>query len=127
MDVDVKMLDRWHRERGFLSCGYHYVIKRNGAVEIGRAEADAGAHCQGYNFSSIGVCLVGGLGADGKISEVNYTEKQWEALKALLFDLEKRYPQAKVYGHNNFTKGKTCPNFDVPAWWQRIKSGSGTL
>ena len=36
MDVDAKEIDRWHRARGFLKIGYHFVIKRDGTKEIGR-------------------------------------------------------------------------------------------
>ena len=35
-DIDVKTIDAWHKERGFDKIGYHYVIKRNGNVNVVR-------------------------------------------------------------------------------------------
>ena len=37
MDVGAKEIREWHKERGFEDIGYHYVIRRTGVVEIGRA------------------------------------------------------------------------------------------
>ena len=62
MDVGVKEIDQWHRARGFSGgVGYHYVIRRDGTLEHGRAEAAVGAHVEGYNHNSVGVCLGGGV------------------------------------------------------------------
>ena len=37
---------------------------------------------------------------------------------AELDDLKKDYPIAKVRGHTDFDKGKTCPNFDAGKWYE---------
>jgi hypothetical protein len=52
-------IERWHRERGFSSIGYHYVVRRDGSIEPGRPLQQAGAHCRGYNRHSIGICYEG--------------------------------------------------------------------
>lgn len=42
--------------------GYHYCIElidKEYEVLIGRPEDVAGAHCQGMNFNSIGICFIG--------------------------------------------------------------------
>ena len=36
MHVDAKIIDKWHKERGWSGIGYHYVIKRDGQIELGR-------------------------------------------------------------------------------------------
>ena len=60
-------IDSWHRERGFhLGIGYHYVIRRDGAIEPGRPEWMVGAHCKNHNAHSIGVCYEGGLDIRGQ-------------------------------------------------------------
>lgn len=56
-DVTAAQIDQWHRQRGFKSIGYHYVIRLDGSVEVGRNETAIGAHCSGHNRSSIGICL----------------------------------------------------------------------
>ena len=33
-DYTVEDIDRWHRERGFDCIGYHYVIYRDGSVNL---------------------------------------------------------------------------------------------
>lgn len=121
MDIDAKEIDRWHRRNGWLMIGYHYVIKRDGCVQIGREEDVIGAHVSGHNDDSVGICMVGGVNDAGK-AEQNFTTDQYESLAALLYSLEKKYPQAQVSGHRDWTSHKECPSFDVRSWWNKQKS-----
>lgn len=118
-DIGVEEIRRWHLERGFKDIGYHYVIRRDGSIESGRPEWNVGAHAKGYNASSIGVCLVGGLDNEGR-PEPNYTPQQWSSLARLVRDLHNRCPNADIIGHNNVA-AKDCPCFDVRAWWKNIQ------
>lgn len=122
MDIGVKEIDRWHRDRGFLKIGYHFVIRRNGAVEMGRTLNQVGAHIEGFNSSSIGVCLVGGVDATKQMKpENNYTPAQFKALRVLLKDLALKFPNALVQGHCDFPQvAKSCPCFSVRDW---LKTG----
>ena len=65
-DFTVADITRWHKERGFRTIGYHYVVYRDGTVHKGRPVEQIGAHCEGHNKNSIGVCYIGGLMADEK-------------------------------------------------------------
>ena len=65
-DFTVADITRWHKERGFRTIGYHYVVYRDGTVHKGRPVEQIGAHCEGHNKDSISVCYIGGLMADGK-------------------------------------------------------------
>ena len=65
-DFTVADITRWHKERGFRTIGYHYVVYRDGTVHKGRPVEQIGAHCEGHNKDSIGVCYIGGLMTDGK-------------------------------------------------------------
>lgn len=121
MDIGVSTIRRWHRAKGWLDVGYHYVIKRDGTVENGRPENQNGAHARGHNHDSIGICLIGGKGADGG-DETNFTEVQMNALDELIETLLVSFPDAGVIGHNDLTDKKTCPTFDVKAWWQGARS-----
>ncbi len=98
----------WHLANGWDGIGYHRVILEDGKVENGRPLYWVGSHAYGYNSKSIGICLIG----DGI-----YTHKQFAALRTLIFKLLDRSPQAKVIGHCDIDSGKTCPQFDVKAWW----------
>ena len=105
-----------HRQRGFLRIGYHFVIRRDGHIEKGRPVADVGAHVEGHNANSIGVCMVGGLTPDMK-PQNNYTPQQWGTLIALVKSLKQDYPAAAVVGHRDIPNvHKDCPCFDVKTW-----------
>lgn len=115
MDIGVEEIDQWHKARGWDSCGYHYVIRRNGKVEYGRDENEVGAHAYGHNHNSLGVCLVGGK------PDCNYTAAQWKALEELVWDLMSDYPDAVVLGHRDVSR-KDCPMFDARAWVKSLTS-----
>lgn len=114
MDVGVREIRQWHKERGFLDIGYHFVIRRNGTIEDGRDVNQVGAHTVGQNDTSVGVCLVGGV--DDKLQpQANFTPQQMDTLRKLLGDLKVMFPQAVVKGHRDFA-AKACPSFDVKRW-----------
>ena len=116
MDVDIKTIDRWHRERGFLSAGYNFHIKRDGTKEVGRGLMEAGAHAKGYNHKSIGIAMAGGSAEiDATIPENNFTPEQWATLYNLIVDLKESFPDAKIIGHNEISS-KACPSFNVQEW-----------
>lgn len=118
--ITANVIDAWHRQRGWLMIGYHYVIEVDGLVVPGRPESMVGAHCRGQNEHSIGVCLVG---------YDRFTTAQWHGLNRLLVDLLERYKDADVVGHRDLSPDedkdgviikhewlKTCPGFDVKDW-----------
>jgi N-acetylmuramoyl-L-alanine amidase len=110
--VTVKEVDIWHRRRGFAGIGYHYLIGLGGETGRGRNVELAGAHCEGQNAHSIGVCYAGGLAKDGKTARDTRTPAQKAALIALVRKLKKTYPGATVHGHREFA-AKACPCFDA--------------
>lgn len=120
MDIGAKEIDRWHRAKGWLGIGYHFVIRRSGEVEVGRDLNTAGAHARGHNRYSVGICLVGGLAEGGDPNkgpfEANFTDKQWSTLDYLIFRMETLYPDARTIGHRDVDPHKACPCFDVAEW-----------
>jgi len=116
MEIGVKEIDRWHRQRGWLGCGYHLVINRAGEIEHGRDITTPGAHVYGYNHESIGICLVGGMNKLTREPEENFNDGQFLQLKGLLTNLQEQFPKAEVVGHNELNSHKACPSFDVQAW-----------
>ena len=105
-------IDSWHRERGFTSIGYHYVIlngmlspyKRHnyfdGHIETGRPLDDdsdmeldeKGAHAFGYN-NAVGICLIGLSGT--------FTESQLRALTHLVRRLKGQFKDVNVMQHSD--------------------------
>lgn len=109
-------IDRWHREKGWESIGYHFVITLDGSIEPGRPVEEAGAHVQGHNANSIGICLVGGVDATGTPA-ATFNERQYDALALVLHGLRAQFPTSRILGHRDFPKvAKACPSFDVKAW-----------
>ena len=112
----AKDIDKWHKERGFNGIGYHYVIRRDGTIELGRPEWMIGAHChvagQNHNKYSIGVCYEGGLDIRGQPADTR-TEAQRLTMRRLLEELHERYPRAMIVGHHDLYPPKPCPCFDV--------------
>lgn len=111
-DFTISDIDRWHRERGFIGIGYHYVVYRDGSYHRGRHIERAGAHCLGHNARSIGICYVGGCAADGHTPKDTRTEAQKRTLLTLLRVMRARYPKARICGHRDFAN-KACPCFDA--------------
>ena len=113
----VRIIDHWHRQRGWNGIGYHYVITNgvlesgekyrtynDGLIQEGRDIDKTGAHCKGKNTGSIGICLIG---------KHTFTAKQlYESLPGLLRGLMaiNLLSVDQIYGHFEFSDYKTCPN-----------------
>lgn len=131
-------IDAMHRQRGFHrqaaaitryktvlghelpSIGYHYVIELDGSLKPGRHPEEIGAHVQGSNSKTLGVCLIG---------TDRFTLDQWATLRNLIANLKQQYPTASVLGHRDYSPDldgdgvvernewlKICPGFDVKTW-----------
>lgn len=103
-EVAVEEIRQWHLDRGWSDIGYHYVIYRDGTVAPGRKVEAIGAHCRGYNASSIGTCLIG---------RDTFTDEQFKALNNLHSTFRNIFKHIEAFGHRDFDKKKTCPNFEV--------------
>lgn len=148
----AQVIDEWHQARSFKrvafakashnphlhAIGYHYVIDIDGAILTGRSLNETGAHAQGFNRMSIGICLIGGAEREGR-----FTPAQWKALAALTralaakFNIPLAMPERLnnqtirdgVCGHRDLSPDrngngliepfewlKTCPGFSVESW-----------
>jgi len=144
-------IDIMHKARGFKRdnqarrafnivlghIGYHFVIDINGKVETGRGIEEVGAHVQGSNSHSVGICLIG---------TSKFSDEQCSALKQLILDLVSKISGHEVHttascmttlkdmgisikGHRDYSPDlngdgviqrtewiKTCPGFSVAQW-----------
>lgn len=116
---DVIDIRRWHRQQGWSDVGYHYIVLRDGTLQEGRPVNQVGAHCQGHNSHSIGVCYIGGVATDGVTPKDTRTQAQRDALRALMVELRRIYPSARIYGHRDFAR-KACPSFDARSEYKDI-------
>lgn len=121
--------------------GYHFVIELDGTIKAGRGLEEIGAHVQGSNAKSIGICMVG---------TDKFTKAQWMALRECLINMASKIlgrtimtadsmlqsfkdVGISIKGHRDYSPDlngngkiernewiKTCPGFDVADW---IKTG----
>lgn len=101
----AKDIDRWHKEKGWKGIGYHYYIRRTGLIEIGRGEKEIGAHTEGFNKDSLGICFEGSYFP---------TISQFLSLITLYrqFFMTYKITHRDWYGHNEFSN-KSCPGFGM--------------
>ena len=120
-DIGAAEIRAWHvQQNNWADIGYHYVITRNGLIEMGRPALLAGAHTRGHNEDSIGVCLIGGMDEDDRTPVFNFTRSQMDALTKLVEELLIDSPFAKIHGHNEFDAGKECPCFNVQEYFKGL-------
>lgn len=113
-------IDNWHRKKHWKGIGYHYVVRRDGSVELGRPLAEPGAHVVGHNRYSIGICYEGGLDANGEEADTR-TPEQVKALRQLVEQLHEVFPKALIVGHHDLNPGKPCPCFDAVAEYRDLQ------
>jgi len=116
---DASRIDKWHRDRGWSGIGYHYVILLDGTIEYGRDIEKTGAHTLGQNTGSIGICYIGGMDKEMKSSKDTRTDAQKDSLLLLLKTLKRFHPDAKIYGHRDFSS-KSCPSFDAKTEYENL-------
>ena len=107
-------IDKWHRQRGFLKIGYHYVIDIDGTIEQGRPEPEIGAHCTSHNSHSIGICYIGGMNKTMKKAKDTRTLPQKQALYVIVDTLLITYGLTldDVHCHYEYAD-KACPSFKI--------------
>jgi len=116
MDIGVEKIKHWHVvENGWDDIGYHYVIKRDGTLEVGREEHRTGSHARAVNGTSIGICMIGGSNKEGAW-ENNFLPEQFDTLKQILETLKDKYDIKKIIGHYEVDDKKKCPSFNVKEW-----------
>lgn len=109
---DVEDIRRWHKAKGWSDIGYHYLIKIDGTIEVGRSVEIPGAHAYGFNSGSIGIVYVGGMDSEMKAPKDTRTSAQKQSFGQLLWALKEEFPHAKIIGHRDVSS-KACPSFDA--------------
>ena len=134
--VDVTYHDSCHLRKGLgvhtqprellqANPGYHYVVAPDGKITQLLDEEKISNGVKGFNSVTVNVAYIGGIGADGKATD-NRTDEQKKSLRQLLANLKKKYPEAVIQGHRDFSPDankngriephewvKMCPCFDA--------------
>lgn len=107
--ADVQTIHKWHLGRGWAGIGYNFYIRKDGSVYQGRGWDKVGAHCSGYNSTSIGICFEGNYEVESDMPAAQYN-----AGVALIAEALAKYPTiTEVCGHKSH--GSTaCPGKYFP-------------
>lgn len=100
----------WHRANGWTGIGYHFFVRKDGTIYRGRPINVVGAHVQGMNSCSVGICAEG----DYHTKEKTMPQAQKKSIIELCQYLKKNYyPNAKIVGHREIGDSN-CPGRYYP-------------
>jgi hypothetical protein len=81
-------------KKKWFKIGYHFVIDNKGLIYQTRELYEVGAHVFGFNFNSIGICLIGNFNIDEP------TDLQVKSLKNLIIELKNiNNDSFEIFGH----------------------------
>lgn len=104
----AKQVDEWHKSNGWSGIGYHFFVRKDGSVYRGRPLDKLGAHVQGMNNCSLGIC------AEGAYSREFMPYVQKKAIAELIDYLKRNfYPDAQIVGHREIG-ASDCPGKNYP-------------
>ena len=90
------------RRKSWKNPGYHYVVAPDGKITQLLDEDKVSNGVKGFNSVSVNVAYIGGIDANGKATD-NRTDAQKKSLRQLLGMLKKKYPEAVIQGHRDFS------------------------
>lgn len=113
-----KAINLNHRQRNFpisslgFFVGYHYLIEVDGTIQKAREETEIGAHDQGENYGSIGICLAGNFNIEQP------TKEQEEAAAEITDAILRRWniPLTRIEPHR-WGDQTDCPGKLLGDYW----------
>ena len=113
-------IDRWHRDRGFMRIGYHFVIEEDGTLRYGRPIDMVPAAQGGANTGTIAVCITG----DNTRGDRQWNDHQRWTFRRLVEDIRRLLGRPlPVVGHRDAAHPDhptLCPGVDVDATFPSI-------
>jgi N-acetylmuramoyl-L-alanine amidase len=103
----------WRNNLKWKNPGYHILVHTDGSFTI-FADLDVVVNgVAGFNSRSWHVSYIGGLLPDKKTADTR-TPEQKKAIEAILQEMRRKAPNAKIRGHRDFPKvNKACPCFNA--------------
>lgn len=118
----VEDIHQWHLENGWAGFAYHALVRKDGSVYAGRPFDCVGAHVEGHNYDSIGICF------EGDFEEEFMEEKQIQSGVDLIKYIRTQYGNIPVVGHRDVGKS-SCPGklFPMEEIQKRIEVSKLTI
>jgi N-acetyl-anhydromuramyl-L-alanine amidase AmpD len=105
-DLSAEDIHQSHLANGWAGIGYHFVIRKDGTIEVGRPISSVGSHAYGENYHTIGIHVC------GNFENAEPTSIQIEALAQLIAKLATDYNIIptfdSVVGHRDLM-ATACP------------------
>ncbi|MGE1061547.1 N-acetylmuramoyl-L-alanine amidase [Megasphaera paucivorans] len=123
-DVSASEIHQWHLANGWAGIGYHFVIRKDGTIERGRPMGAIGAHCYGYNQTSVGICSAGDF-------ETAYpTDAQLKSIGLMTAYLCQKYSlhpnNHTVFGHRDLNS-TLCPGKNLYSQLNTLRNTAASL
>jgi len=123
-NITVHDVDDWHRNgNGWANgIGYHFLILRDGSLQVGRNLDINGSHTLGgHNANSVGIAFVGGFLNHSGSGSTDFgvgslTAAQFQTFNSFLRQYGLAYPDSVYFGHSDLSAGKVDPDFDVRSY-----------
>lgn len=112
-----RQIHEWHLKRGWIGAGYNILVRKDGSVWELRPLWAVGAHAQGANSDSIGVCAEGMYHpSDSQAFDRVMPKAQFDAMVRVARDLLREYPSIIwIKGHKEVPGAATvCPGKFFP-------------
>lgn len=108
---DAYSIHNLHLQNGWSGIGYHFYIRKDGSIYQGRPIECTGAHAQGHNNHSIGICFEGNFDVEGM------TKAQIESGRDLIEFIRYRYSAVLPLAKHSDLCATSCPgkHFDLDA------------
>lgn len=98
----VSDIHQWHLQNGWAGFAYHAFVRKDGSIYAGRPFDCVGAHVEGHNYDSIGICF------EGDFEEEFMGEKQIQSGVDIIKYIRTQYGNIPVVGHRDVGKS-SCP------------------
>lgn len=102
-----EQIHQWHLNNGWSGAGYHFLVRKDGKIYRLRPENAIGAHAQGSNSYSLGVCF------EGNFMKETMGQAQIDAGHELVEYLKKKYNISTVLRHKD-VGATNCPGVNFP-------------
>lgn len=98
------VIDAWHKQNGWAGIGYHFFIRKDGTLELGRDLEKTPAAQEGNNTGTIAICLHG-------LAREAFSDAQFQTLRDLCAQINRAYGGSVTFHGHCEVAAKSCPVF----------------
>ena len=107
-DGDVISIHNTHLKNGWSGIGYHFYVRKDGSIYRGRPIEKIGAHAEGHNLDSIGVCF------EGNFEKEEMENPELEAGRLLIAHIQEGYGRKLEVLRHSDVGSTLCPGKKFP-------------